>query len=80
MAKLERGHSRQRALIGHTYEAVAAETEAGHVYGRADVEAHRAALGMQAVERQEREAARPPPPQRMPDRGPSRDRGGGFER
>ena len=46
MAKLERGHSRQRALIGHTYEAVAAETEAGHVYGRADVEAHRAALGM----------------------------------
>ena len=82
MAKLERGHWRARARIGqhHTYKAVAAETEAGHVYGRADVEAHRAALGMQAVERQEREAARPPPPQRMPDRGPSRDRGGGFER
>ena len=82
MAKLERGHWRARAQIGqhHTYEAVAAELEAGHVYGRADVEAHRAALGMQAVERQEREAARPPPPQRMPDRGPSRDRGGGFER
>ena len=82
MAKLERGHWRARARIGqhHTYKAVAAETEAGHVYGRADVEAHRAALGMQAVERQERKAARPPPPQRMPDRGPSRDRGGGFER
>ena len=82
MAKLERGHWRARARIGqhHTYKAVAAELEAGHVYGRADVEAHRAALGMQAVERQEREAARPPPPQRMPDRGPSRDRGGGFER
>ena len=83
MAKLEREHWRARAQIGqhHTYKAVAAETEAGHVYGRADVEAHRAALGMQAVERQEREAARPPPPQRMPDRGPSRDRGGGgFER
>ena len=82
MAKLERGHWRARARIGqhHTYKAVAAETEAGHVYGRADVEAHRAALGMQAVERQEREAARPPPPQRMPDRGPSRDRGGGWER
>ena len=82
MAKLERGHWRARARIGqhHTYKAVAAETEAGHVYGQADVEAHRAALGMQAVERQEREAARPPPPQRMPDRGPSRDRGGGWER
>ncbi len=81
MAKLERGHWRARAHIGqhHTYKAVAAELEAGHVYGRPDVEAHRAALGMQAVERQEREAARPPPPQRMPDRGPSRDRGG-FER
>ena len=63
MAQLERGHWRARARIGqhHTYKAVAAETEAGHVYGRADVEAHRAALGMQAVERQEREAARPPP-------------------
>ena len=82
MAKLERGHWRARARIGqhHTYEAVAAETEAGHVYGQATGEVHRAALGMQAVERQEREAARPPPPQRMPDRGPSRDRGGGWER
>ena len=83
MAKLERGHWRERAAIGkhHTHEAVGTELEAGHVYGRgADVEAHRAALGMQAVEEQEREASRPPPPQRMPDRGPSRDRGSGFER
>ena len=71
MAKLERGHWRARARIGqhHTYKAVAAETEAGHVYGRADVEAHRAARGMQAVERQ---GALTFPPTLSPPCGPRR--------
>ena len=78
LQKLEQEHRRVRALIGksHTYKAADAENRAGHVYGRATGEAHQVALDMQAVERQEREADRP---QQMPDRGPSRDRGG-FER
>ena len=44
-------------------------------------EADRAAWSDAATERhQELAASRPQMPQQMPDRGPDRDRGGGFER
>ena len=83
LAKLEQEHRLERARLGRQQRAGAGgvEEQLAEQYQDRMGEADRAAWSDAATERhQELAASRPQMPQQMPDRGPDRDRGGGFER
>ena len=83
LAKLEQEHRLERARLGRQQSAGAGgvEEQLAEQYQDRMGEADRAAWSDAATERhQELAAQRRQMPQQMPDRGPDRDRGGGFER
>ena len=83
LAKLELEHRLERARLGRdqSWGAGGVERDLAEQYQERMGEADRGAGRDAAMERRQNlAAARTQMPQQMPDQGPSRDRGGGFER